>query len=275
MMSLSAPARGQTAPEIGDPYLQTVWTTEEGLPQNSVNAILQTRDGYLWLGTFGGLARFDGVKFTIFNSGNTPGLKSNRILSLCEGRDGTLWLGAETGEVMSFKDGVGKTYTADDGLPGSYVWALKEDRAGTLWAGTVTGLARFQDGQFVVYTMSDGLPDNQVCSIHEDRAGRLWLATGGGVARYDGGKFTAYRPQERVLEGMFVPFVARGRGEGYWLGTRKGLAHFSEGNFTYYPNAASSPAWLMRNLLEDRDGTLWVSYHSPSLVSRFKDGKFS
>ena len=63
------------------------WTTEDGLPQNSVNAILQTRDGYLWLGTFGGLTRFDGVKFTIFNTGNTPGLKSNRILSFAKIRN--------------------------------------------------------------------------------------------------------------------------------------------------------------------------------------------
>jgi len=70
---------GETAAFGNSECLQTVWTTEDGLPQNSVNAILQSRDGYLWLATFGGLARFDGVRFTIFNSGNTPGLLSNRI----------------------------------------------------------------------------------------------------------------------------------------------------------------------------------------------------
>ena len=81
----------------GDPFLQTVWTTEDGLPQNSVNDIIQGRDGYLWLATFGGLARFDGVRFKIFNSGNTPGLLSNRILSLHEDRDGTIWLTSQNG----------------------------------------------------------------------------------------------------------------------------------------------------------------------------------
>ncbi len=82
---------------LSSQYLEKRWTTEDGLPQNSVNAIVQTRDGYLWLGTFGGLARFDGVKFTIFNSSNTPGLRSNRILSLFEDRAGRLWIGTEGG----------------------------------------------------------------------------------------------------------------------------------------------------------------------------------
>ena len=177
VMSVSSPVLGQTPPAIKDQYLQTVWTTEEGLPQNSVNAILQTRDAYLWLGTFGGLARFDGVKFTIFNTGNTPGLKSNRILSLCEGRDGMLWMGTETGEVMSFKDGVGTTYTPGDGLPGGYVWAVKEDKARTLWAGTTKGLARFRDGRLIVYTSRDSSPDETIWAINEDSTGRLWLTS--------------------------------------------------------------------------------------------------
>jgi ligand-binding sensor domain-containing protein len=78
----------QTQPQPGDQYLHTAWTTENGLPQNSVNAIVQTRDGYLWLGTFGGLARFDGVRFTTFDTGNTPVLKGTRIISLYEDRAG-------------------------------------------------------------------------------------------------------------------------------------------------------------------------------------------
>ena len=106
---------GKGQPVLNHEYLETVWTTEQGLPQNSVNAIIQSRDGYLWLGTFGGLARFDGVKFTTYNSGNTPGLKGNRILSLFAARDGTLWIGTQSGDVMSLKNGVGKTYSIADG----------------------------------------------------------------------------------------------------------------------------------------------------------------
>jgi ligand-binding sensor domain-containing protein len=108
-------------PSATDSYLQTVWTTEDGLPQNSVTAIVQTRDGYLWLSTFGGLARFDGVRFTIFNSANTPGLKSNRITALVEDRRGVVWLGTETGELMSLEDGVGTTYPMTGALQGGIV----------------------------------------------------------------------------------------------------------------------------------------------------------
>src|SRR5581483_9106971 len=79
----------------GAPYLHTAWQTDEGLPQNSVTAIVQTRDGYLWLATQEGLARFDGMRFTVFDKRNTPALAENNIQALYEQRDGTLWVGTE------------------------------------------------------------------------------------------------------------------------------------------------------------------------------------
>jgi hypothetical protein len=84
-------------------YIFNVWDTDDGLPQVSVNSILQTRDGYLWLATYGGLARFDGVRFTVFDVGNTEGLKSNRITELFEDREGSLWIGTEMGGVSRLK----------------------------------------------------------------------------------------------------------------------------------------------------------------------------
>ena len=91
---------GQTCVVMGAPtrYLRDSWTTEKGLPQNSVTSLLQSRDGYLWVGTFGGLARFDGLKFTVFDTGNSPGLQSNRIISLFEDRAGIIWIGTEQGD---------------------------------------------------------------------------------------------------------------------------------------------------------------------------------
>src|SRR3982074_3301308 len=78
-------------------YGHAVWNAENGLPQNSVNAIVQTRDGYLWLGTYEGLARFDGVKFTVFNKRSTPALKNTAVRALCEDAAGNLWVGTEDG----------------------------------------------------------------------------------------------------------------------------------------------------------------------------------
>src|SRR5262245_39625153 len=175
LLCVRVSAQQQHASAVVQPYVQTVWTTEDGLPQNSVNAIVQTRDGYLWLATFGGLARFDGVRFTIFNSANAPGLKSNRITALVEDRRGVLWLGSETGELMSLENGVGTTYPMTGALQGGSVMNIMEDGAGVLWAGTQKGLARFQDGKFTAYTTADGLPHNFVYGVTDDQAGHLWL----------------------------------------------------------------------------------------------------
>jgi ligand-binding sensor domain-containing protein len=85
-------------------YAHETWTTEDGLPQNSINDILQTRDGYLWLATFGGLVRFDGAQFVVFNR-SIEGIKSQRIKALYEDKKGTLWAGTEEGMLIRYREG--------------------------------------------------------------------------------------------------------------------------------------------------------------------------
>jgi ligand-binding sensor domain-containing protein len=95
------------------------WTTDNGLPQVSVNSILQTRDGFLWLTTYGGLVRYDGLRFQVFNTGNTKGLRTSRLIGLFEDREGSLWITSEGQGVTRYRDGVFTTYTTEDGLPGN------------------------------------------------------------------------------------------------------------------------------------------------------------
>src|SRR5262249_21903274 len=92
------------------------WTTANGLPQNQVNDIIQTRDGYLWLTTFNGLVRYDGVRFKVYNPGNTQELNTNRLWRLFEAPDGDLWITTENSGVIRYRDKKFKTYTVDDGL---------------------------------------------------------------------------------------------------------------------------------------------------------------
>ena len=266
----SVSAQQQPASAVDDPYLQTVWTTENGLPQNSVTAIVQSRDGYLWLSTFGGLARFDGVQFTIFNSANTPGLKSNRITALFEDRRGILWLGTETGELMSLQDGVGTTYPMSGALEGATVYSLTGDGAGGLWAGTTKGLARFQDGKFTAYTTADGLPNNLIYVGEQDQAGRVWMMANRELVQFDGRRFVTYRFREGLLAGFLIP---RRQG-GFWVTATIGVALFFDGKFVLYPHLSRSP-WYMRTLFEDREGTLWIGYISPPMLQRFQAGRFS
>src|SRR5262245_10673723 len=87
-------------------YRYDSWTTDNGLPQNSIQDILQTSDGYLWFTTFDGVVRYDGVRFTVFNKGNAKGIRSSRFTRLFEDRHGNLWIGIENGGLTRYKDGV-------------------------------------------------------------------------------------------------------------------------------------------------------------------------
>lgn len=81
------------------------WTTDDGLPQNTIHSIVQTPDGYLWLATLDGLVRYDGVRFQIFNKNNTRGVESNRFRQIAVDRDGALWVGTEEGGVTRYHNG--------------------------------------------------------------------------------------------------------------------------------------------------------------------------
>ena len=114
-----------------------VWRQPQGLPQNSVLTMLQTRDGYLWLGTKGGLSRFDGVRFTTFDDRDKTQLRESEVWALAEGLDGSLWIGTYGGGVSRLKDGKFTVYTTADGLVNNYVSSLLADESdGSVWIGT-------------------------------------------------------------------------------------------------------------------------------------------
>src|ERR1700690_2813502 len=104
------PARAETAGASGDPFIVDAWTSKEGLPQNSVISVIQTRDGYLWLGTLNGLVRFDGNHFTVLDEYNTPGLNSDRIVYLFEDSHTNLWVGTDTAGLVLVKGGNVKSF---------------------------------------------------------------------------------------------------------------------------------------------------------------------
>ena len=109
-----------------------VWQIEEGLPQNSIQAITQTKKGYIWLGTQEGVVRFDGVNFTVFDKQNTPELTNNNIWALLEDKKGNLWIGTNGGGLNLYKDGKFTTYSTKDGLSSNRVSALYKDREDNL-----------------------------------------------------------------------------------------------------------------------------------------------
>src|SRR6266850_4131697 len=127
-----------------------VWLTENGLPQNTVHSIIQAKDGYVWIATEEGLARFDGIKFTVFDKQNTPELKSNDIRVLLEDRRGALWIGTTDG-LVRLLDSKFTAFTTRDGLPSNIIDALCEDHAGSLLVVTAAGIVRFGESVFTSF----------------------------------------------------------------------------------------------------------------------------
>ena len=255
-------------------YVHDVWQTEQGLPQNSVHAIVQTRDGYLWLATEEGLVRFDGVRFVVFDKTNTKEMRSNYLQSLFQDRNGNLWIGADGG-LNRFRDGKFTSYTTKEGLLNDTVHTLYEDREGNLWIGTNGGLSRFRDGKFVSYTTREGLSTDLVRSLYGDREGNLWIGTrGGGLSRFKDGRFTTYTSKEG-LSNDIVHSLFEDREGNLWIGTEGGgLNRFKDGKFTNYTTKEGLSNDSVWSIYEDRERNLWIGTEGGGL-NRLKDGKLT
>jgi signal transduction histidine kinase/ligand-binding sensor domain-containing protein len=223
-----APVHPQSLPTQ---YVTTVWRTEQGLPQNSVNTILQDHQGYLWIGTFGGLARFDGERFTIFTSADTPGFGSDQIFSLYEDRSGTLWIGTVDGGLTRLQDGVFTTFTEPDGLPGRFISSIRGDAAGNTWLNTSGGVARFAASKLEAYPTHRGKAVREF--FLEARDGSMWFRCGGDVVRFgaDGSIATLHPDKPSVF------LVHEARDGSVWIAFRDGyrLVRYDKGVFSYVP----------------------------------------
>ena len=155
-------------------YSRTIWTQERGLPQDTIRAITQTKDGYLWLGTDEGLARFDGYEFVVFNKTNGD-LPDNSITALAAANDGGLWIGTSNG-LTQYRDGRFQTFTVKQGLPDAAITALHADHEGALWVVAGVYLSRYQDGQFTNFKPDIDIPVSSARAVCEDANHDLWVA---------------------------------------------------------------------------------------------------
>lgn len=154
--------------DVTDQYRIRFWNAENGLPANRIQSIAQTPDGYLWLGTYFGLVRFDGNKFEVFNRSTTPELGHDDvdIRALETDLEGNLWIGTKSG-LLRYANGQFSRFTRQDGLPDNRVWKLKILADGTLWVSTERGVARYRNHRFECFHQEDWkgpLQVSQVCS---------------------------------------------------------------------------------------------------------------
>lgn len=269
--------------------------TEHGLASDSINDIVEDREGNLWLASGAGASRLSCDGFLSF----TPesGLPAGGAQAFAE-LDGEILIGVHGGGVVRLVDGRFETITTRDGLPHDKVLCACPDRAGGVWIGTLDGAARLSaagietfsvadglasgtvydiliDGERTVwmatldgltairgravrtYTTADGLPANRVVDLVEAREGGLWMATEGGLVRYRNGQLTTYTRADGLPED-FVVAVAQRRDGSIWTASSSGLTRFQEGSVATYTTADGLSHNKVTVILEDDAGRLWV-----------------
>ncbi|WP_141100768.1 ligand-binding sensor domain-containing diguanylate cyclase [Roseateles aquatilis] len=259
-------------------YKIDLWQTEQGLPLNTVQALLQSRDGGLWIGTAGGLARFDGKRFTTFENAHAPEIASQPVFGLLEDAQGRLWIGHPNGAVI-YQHGRFSTAITKAQAGKRRVWSFAQDKSGTVWAAGDGGLMRWRDGEVKTFGEADGLPTARLRTVVFDTAGTLWIATTGGglVAMPPGGGFKVFNPSNGFPHLLVRQLLADPSG-GVWAATAGGglvrMHGIDKPDMRIYTTADGLPSDHLTALARDARGDLWVGSWGAG-VSRFRDGRFS
>jgi len=271
---LLVPGRTEgTSPRtLADGYTRRVWQTQDGLPDNMSQAFAQTPDGYLWIGTAGGLVRFDGVRFVTFDRENTPQMKENSVFCLAVSRDGSLWAGTDGGGLLRYHNGVFRSFSEADGLANDFVRVVYEDHQGILWVGTDDGLFRFFGDRMTRMDGKGNIPALAVHAIREDNTQGLWV--GGSKLVVIHGEDCKEYPLKGNRSASRVKSILETRDRTIWVGTVSGLQRMHlnlarDVGFERIPEIGVT----VRALTEDAGGTLWIGTIGGGLL-RYSDGRF-
>lgn len=293
------------------PFAVRHWGTDQGLPPGPGASVLQTRDGYIWLGMEEGLARLGGGVATVFDSFNTPEMKGNPVGSLFEDREGNLWAGNGKWGLLRVTDGQFKRFDSESGLANETVSAIAQDREGTLWVGTDGGgLFRREGERFTAVTFNEPASHLFVKALACTPDGALWVAYDEAVRRLEGGNSRLFGTDvfstpgieslhtdrqgrlwvgglgflAREAAGEFhpVPWNA-GRGRvnsmasdpagNLWLGTPHGLVRLGETETRVFNTASGLAGNLVTGVIVDREGSVWVSSNA-SGMDQLKPSRF-
>lgn len=252
------------------------------MPYKTVNSVLQTKDGYVWAATGDGLARFDGVKFTIFNTANSEGLTTNRLRELAETADGSLWISGEESGLFRYRNGEFSSPTAENNLPGDRVFSLFAEKAeNRLRILTDKGLSVWKDEIFTA--------DNSFDSSFPVERNFALLDNTGAFCRIKNGVMTRYAPDgiARYKLGDDSPdtlltLAYQARDGAFWIGTfyrkepRSATVYmFKNGETSVLTNQNGLPFAFVNRVLEDRKGNVWLAIGSngESGLARFENGK--
>lgn len=271
LSGLGSPVKALDPDRAVTQYVQTVWQDE--LPQTSVFSIIQTRDGFLWVGTNEGIARFDGIEFRPFLQDH-PIIKGRRINLLFEDSQGRLWVGA-SGAGLIMKDGKDwKPYTSQQGLPGNTPMALVEAADGTLWVLTETGIGQFRNGVVTTISLPAVITGTVMRTFLVEPPGTFWIGT-------DIGLFHLSNDEVRYLQlppspaGNQVQSLVRSPQGQVLAGTDQGVFVVENGGFTPVQAINTFLKNEVLSLQFDRDQNLWIGNEGGGLVRMTPQGVVS
>jgi signal transduction histidine kinase/ligand-binding sensor domain-containing protein/DNA-binding response OmpR family regulator len=248
-------------------YQLNSWQRERGLEQRSVVSICQTQDGYLWLGTFEGLVRFDGTRFKTFNKDNTAQFADNLIWALIEDKEKNVWIGT-AGGLSCLKEGQFKTYPLEEYPSIGEIFTMIEARSGGVWIGTKkNGLIHLKDDKPTYYTTANGLISNKIYALSEDKDGRLWVGMSGGLSiasTQSPGTFTTFKGKDNVFENKQVLSILHSQSGALWVGCSDGL--YRQGNNEIHHYAQDFTNSQITSLFEDSHQNLWAGTDGSGLI---------
>lgn len=253
-------------------FYRETWTTREGLPHNQVNSITQTPDGYLWLGTWDGLVRYNGLEFQTFDRGNTPALRDNAIRSLSSTADGTVVIGTSRGGVTVLRGNRWTTYGTREGLAQDEILDAVLDHAGRLWVATESeGISLLDHGKATRFHTGNGLPSDVVYGLLVASDGSVWAATSAGLVQFRDGRMQVI-PKDSGLPDAPIFVVMETRSKVLLVGTERGAYRRLPGAVRFEPLSPLLPVDGVPSLAQDHAGNLWIGTVNNGLLRLSTEG---
>jgi len=248
-------------------YNFTYYSTESGLPQSQVRCLTQDKNGYLWLGTLAGLAKYDGKKIVNYTIKN--GLIDNQVFSLLPDRRSGLWIGTLSG--LNYMSGEKiRSFPFTGKMSENMVSAICQDSTGSIWLATDgSGVCHLINGRFDYLTEKDGLTNNIVRSVCTDATGRVWFGTKNGSCYYDGK--TIKRLDTTLAQPINISHICLDKQNRLWFSTfGEGVFCYDGRQFNHYGEADGLVSDWIRSSIQDSEGNIWFA--SKFGLTRF-DGK--
>jgi ligand-binding sensor domain-containing protein len=251
-------------------YGHNVWSRQNGLPVNAVNAVLQTRDGYIWLGTTAGLLRFDGNRFEWISTDPDDNKNRETINTLFESKDSSLWIGTANNWICRLKEGKIFRHGEPGGIFSRNINTFFESRTGQIWIGTSYGLYRFNNGKFTSIPMDT----KYISGIAEDARGRIWVGTYAGIRIFDDSDKAQTYMIATGSNNQLITAIRADRQGNIWIGTYNGLIKWRNNTITTFSTTEGLSDSYITAICEDRDRNLWVGTNGGG-INRFSRGRWT